>query len=146
MLRRIRALGVRTSIDDFGTGYASMAYLKILPVDEVTVDRSFVKDMAIGDTDRMLVESAIELGHNLGLTVVAEGVEDQATLKTLERLGCDVAQGFYFAQALDAPTFPSWVRNFTALDAVGALDDLESEPRPWQPGDVRPAAASGAAQ
>jgi diguanylate cyclase (GGDEF)-like protein len=146
VLRRIRALGVRTSIDDFGTGYASMAYLKILPVDEVKVDRSFVKDMAIGHKDRMLVESAIELGHNLGLTVVAEGVEDQATLSALELLGCDVAQGFYFAQALDAPTFQSWVRNFTALDAVGPLEDLEFEPRPGQPGQAQPAAASGAAQ
>ena len=133
VLRRIRALGVKTSIDDFGTGYASMAYLKILPVDEVKVDRSFVKDMAIGEKDRMLVESAIELGHNLGLTVVAEGVEDQATLSALELLGCDVAQGFYFAQALDAPTFHSWVRNFTALDAVGPLDDLEREPRSVAP-------------
>ena len=127
VLRRIRALGVRTSIDDFGTGYASMAYLKILPVDEVKVDRSFVKDMAIGDKDRMLVESAIELGHNLGLTVVAEGVEDQATLRALELLGCDVAQGFYFAQALDGPTFQSWVRNYTTVDAVGPLDDLQLE-------------------
>ena len=102
-----------------------MAYLKILPVDEVKVDRSFVKDMAIGDKDRMLVESAIELGHNLGLTVVAEGVEDQATLRALELLGCDVAQGFYFAQALDAATFLSWVRNHKAADAEGPMDALE---------------------
>jgi diguanylate cyclase (GGDEF)-like protein len=128
VLRRIRALGVRTSIDDFGTGYASMAYLKILPVDEVKVDRSFVKDMAVGKKDRLLVESAIELGHNLGLTVVAEGVEDQATLRALELLGCDVAQGFYFAQALDGPTFQSWVRNHKAAeDAIGPLDELELE-------------------
>jgi diguanylate cyclase (GGDEF)-like protein len=128
VLRRIRALGVKTSIDDFGTGYASMAYLKILPVDEVKVDRSFVKDMVFGVKDRMLVESAIELGHNLGLTVVAEGVEDQATLKALEVLGCDVAQGFYFAQALDGPTFQSWVRNHKAAeDAIGPLDELELE-------------------
>ena len=144
VLRRIRALGVRTSIDDFGTGYASMAYLKILPVDEVKVDRSFVKDMAIGDKDRMLVESAIELGHNLGLTVVAEGVEDQATLRALEVLGCDVAQGFYFAQALDGPTFQSWVRNYTAVDAVEPLGDPQV--RPPLAMRVRPGAASGVAQ
>jgi len=144
VLRRIRGLGVRTSIDDFGTGYASMAYLKILPVDEVKVDRSFVKDMAIGDKDRMLVESAIELGHNLGLTVVAEGVEDQATLRALEVLGCDVAQGFYFAQALDGPTFQSWVRNYTAVDSVEPLD--EPDARPPLAMRVRPGAASGVAQ
>jgi diguanylate cyclase (GGDEF)-like protein len=130
VLRRIRALGVRASIDDFGTGYASMAYLKILPVDEVKVDRSFVKDMVMEGTDRTLVESAIELGHNLGLTVVAEGVEDQATLKALERLGCDAAQGFFFAQGLDAATFLSWVKNFAALDTIGPLEDLHLLPRP----------------
>jgi EAL domain-containing protein (putative c-di-GMP-specific phosphodiesterase class I) len=130
VLRRIRALGVRASIDDFGTGYASMAYLKILPVDEVKVDRSFVKDMVTAGTDRTLVESAIELGHNLGLTVVAEGVEDQATLKALKRLGCDAAQGFFFAKALDAATFLSWVKNFAALDAIGPLEDLDLLPRP----------------
>lgn len=130
VLRRIRALGVRASIDDFGTGYASMAYLKILPVDEVKVDRSFVKDMVAKGTDRTLVESAIELGHNLGLTVVAEGVEDQATLKALERLGCDAAQGFFFAKALDAATFLSWVKNYAALDAIGPLEDLDLLPRP----------------
>ena len=130
VLRRIRALGVRASIDDFGTGYASMAYLKILPVDEVKVDRSFVKDMATRGTDRTLVESAIELGHNLGLTVVAEGVEDQATLKVLQRLGCDAAQGFFFAKALDAATFMSWVKNFPARDANDPLEDLDLLPRP----------------
>jgi EAL domain-containing protein (putative c-di-GMP-specific phosphodiesterase class I) len=81
--------------------------------------------MAIGDKDRMLVESAIELGHNLGLTVVAEGVEDQATLRALELLGCDVAQGFYFAQALDGPTFQSWVRNYTTADAVEPIEALQ---------------------
>ena len=127
VLRRIRALGVRTSIDDFGTGYASMAYLRILPVDEVKVDRSFVTDMVTAGTDRTLVESAIALGHNLGLTVVAEGVEDQVTLQALERLGCDAAQGFFFAKALDAATFMSWVKNFAALDTA-PLEDLKLLP------------------
>jgi diguanylate cyclase (GGDEF)-like protein len=113
VLRRVRALGVRTSIDDFGTGYASMANLKILPVDEVKVDRSFVHDMALSDADEVMVGSAIHLGHDLGLTVVAEGVEDQATLDALADLGCDVAQGYYFAQPLDPATFSSWVRDYS---------------------------------
>jgi predicted signal transduction protein with EAL and GGDEF domain len=113
VLRRVRALGVRTSIDDFGTGYASMANLKILPVDEVKVDRSFVHDMAMGGTDEVMVGSAIMLGHNLGLTVVAEGVEDRATLDALEALGCDVAQGFYFAQALEPIEFSRWVTSYS---------------------------------
>lgn len=109
VLRRIRALGVKTSIDDFGTGYSSMAYLKILPVDEVKIDRSFVRDLTLNSTDAVLVESAVELGHNLGLSVVAEGVEDSATLAGLRRLGCDVAQGYYFAKPLDPVQFRTWI-------------------------------------
>jgi len=121
VLRRVRALGVKTSIDDFGTGYASMANLKILPVDEVKVDHSFVHDMAMGGTDEVMVGSAISLGHNLGLTVVAEGVEDRATLDVLEKLGCDVAQGFYFARALEPGEFSTWVERYSdfATPAAG---------------------------
>jgi len=109
VLRRVRALGVKTSIDDFGTGYASMANLKMLPVDEVKVDHTFVRDMTLGGTDEVMVGSAIALGHNLGLTVVAEGVEDRATLDALAQLECDVAQGFYFARALEPDEFSGWV-------------------------------------
>ena len=98
ILRRVRELGVKTAIDDFGTGYSSMAYLKLLPVDELKVDRSFVKDMTTDHSNSVLVQSAVDLGHNLGLAVVAEGVEDAATLDALHHLGCDVAQGYYFAR------------------------------------------------
>jgi diguanylate cyclase (GGDEF)-like protein len=108
VLRRIRALGVRTSIDDFGTGYSAMSYLSMLPVDEVKVDKSFVKGLTLGGKDGVLTESAIELGHNLGLAVVAEGVEDQPTLRALRRLGCDVAQGFFFATPLEPADFLDW--------------------------------------
>jgi diguanylate cyclase (GGDEF)-like protein len=101
-LRRIRQLGVKTAIDDFGTGYSSMAYLKQLPIDELKVDRSFVSDMTVDPSNTMLVQSAIDLGHNLGLAVVAEGVENGPTMDALHRLGCDVAQGFYFARPLPA--------------------------------------------
>jgi diguanylate cyclase (GGDEF)-like protein len=94
-LHRIRALGVRISIDDYGTGYSSMAYLKSLPVDELKIDRAFVTDMT---TDPALVASTIELGHNLGLTVTAEGVEDDATRAALVAAGCDLAQGYFFAR------------------------------------------------
>lgn len=107
-LRRIRALGVKTSIDDYGTGYSAMNYLKILPVDELKVDRSFLHDMTLGDRHSVLIESAIELGHNLGLTVVAEGVEDQPTLTALRELGCDLAQGYHFAPPLDPTAFLNW--------------------------------------
>jgi len=108
VLRRIRGLGVKASVDDFGTGYSSMAYLKNLPVDELKVDRSFVGDMTRNESNTVLVQSAIDLGHNLGLAVVAEGVEDARTLDAVQRLGCDVVQGFYFAPPLTADQLAEW--------------------------------------
>jgi diguanylate cyclase (GGDEF)-like protein len=99
-LRRIRALGVKTSIDDYGTGYSSMTYLKLLPLDELKIDRSFVHDMATDHANRALVRSTVELGRNLGLTVVAEGVEDAETHLALHAVGCDLAQGYHFARPL----------------------------------------------
>ncbi|HEX8628536.1 MAG TPA: EAL domain-containing protein [Catenuloplanes sp.] len=109
VLRRVRALGVRTSIDDIGTGYSSMAYLKLLPVDELKIDRSFIRDMATDARNTMLVQSAIELGHNLGLHVVAEGIEDHATRAALQELGCDVAQGYFFSRPLPAASLATWL-------------------------------------
>jgi len=109
VLRRVRALGVTTAIDDFGTGYSSMAYLKILPVDEIKVDRSFVRDMAVDHSNRVLVESTVDLGHNLGLVVVAEGVEDGPTVTALQDLGCDVAQGYHYAKPLAAAEFTAFL-------------------------------------
>ncbi|MDG3004526.1 sensor domain-containing protein [Paludisphaera mucosa] len=100
VLHALHELGVRISIDDFGTGYSSLAYLKELPVDEVKVDRSFVKDMAVNPRDACIVRSVIDLGHNLGLRVVAEGVEDEAALNLLRTWGCDVAQGFHLSPPL----------------------------------------------
>ena len=109
VLRRIRDLGVSTAIDDFGTGYSSMAYLKILPVDEIKVDRSFVREMATDPSNYTLVGSAVDLGHNLGLVVVAEGVEDADTVTALDRLGCDIAQGYHFARPLPAGDFTGFL-------------------------------------
>ena len=99
-LHEFRAMGIRLSLDDFGTGYSSMAYLKILPVDQLKVDRSFVRDLNSNDSDAVLVQSSIDLGHNLGLSVVAEGVEDDATLIVLKTLGADVIQGFYLGRPM----------------------------------------------
>jgi diguanylate cyclase (GGDEF)-like protein len=109
VLRRIRVLGVKTAIDDFGTGYSSMAYLRSLPLDEIKVDRSFVRDMATDRSNYVLVESAVDLGHNLGLAVVAEGVEDLPTVAALAALGCDIAQGFHFARPLPADDFTAYL-------------------------------------
>jgi hypothetical protein len=102
VLTRLHRLGVRLSVDDFGAGYSSLAYLKRLPVDELKIDRSFVRSLAEDETDATLVASIIGLGHGLGLTVVAEGMENAEALALLERLGCDVAQGYHVSRPLAA--------------------------------------------
>jgi diguanylate cyclase (GGDEF)-like protein len=108
ILQELRSMGVRVSVDDFGTGYSSMAYLKILPVNELKVDQSFVAHMTTDHSDAVLVESAIALGHNLGLSVVAEGVEDRATLIALEKLGADVIQGYYIGRPMPGEMLLAW--------------------------------------
>jgi predicted signal transduction protein with EAL and GGDEF domain len=102
MLRRLRHVGVRLSVDDFGTGYSSLSYLKRLPVDEVKLDKSFVLNMTSDADDAAIVRSTIELAHNLGLQLVAEGVEDQETLELLAALGCDLVQGYHLARPMPA--------------------------------------------
>jgi diguanylate cyclase len=118
ILTELRAAGVRLSIDDFGTGYSSMAYLKDLPVDELKVDRSFVKGMTSNGGDAVLVQSAIDLGHNLGLSVVAEGVEDDKTLTALKNLGADVVQGYYLGRPMTETLLMQWIAERAAGDAA----------------------------
>ena len=101
-LSRLRALGCRLAIDDYGTGYSSLAYLRRLPVDELKIDKSFVMNMARDASDTMIVRSTIELAHNMGLTVVAEGVDDEGALERLRTLGCDMVQGFLLSRPLTA--------------------------------------------
>jgi len=113
-LRQLRELGVRLSIDDFGTGYSSLARLKILPVDEIKVDVSFVRDMTRNMQDERIVRSVIDLAHNLGITVVAEGVEDRQTLEQLADMGCDIAQGFHISPPLSAAEFGNFLRRHQA--------------------------------
>jgi EAL domain-containing protein (putative c-di-GMP-specific phosphodiesterase class I) len=102
VLGRIDALGVHISLDDFGTGYSSLGYLKRFPVRELKIDRSLVADIIHEPRDRAIVRSTVELGHNLGLVVVAEGVEESATLDLLQMLGCDQAQGFHIGPPMSA--------------------------------------------
>ncbi|MEV4510076.1 EAL domain-containing protein [Dactylosporangium sp. NPDC049525] len=109
-LTALHRLGVRLSIDDYGTGYSSMAYLKSLPVDELKVDRTFVMHMDADPEDAVLVRGAIELGHNLGMTVVAEGVEGAAHVAALRELGCDIAQGYHYARPMPPADLTTWFR------------------------------------
>ncbi len=111
VLDRLAELGVQLAVDDFGTGYSSLTYLKRLPVHEVKLDRSFVTNMLVDDDDLAIVRATIQLGHDLGLRVVAEGVEDEPTLDRLAELGCDLAQGFYLSRPLDAMAFGAWLRS-----------------------------------
>jgi EAL domain-containing protein (putative c-di-GMP-specific phosphodiesterase class I) len=109
-LRELRALGVRLAIDDFGTGFSSLSYLKKLPVDELKIDRSFVMGMTSLADDLIIVSSTIELAHNLGLRVVAEGVENSPCLQQLRALGCDMAQGYHISRPLRRVALESWLR------------------------------------
>jgi diguanylate cyclase (GGDEF)-like protein len=115
VLQRLHDLGVRLSIDDFGTGYSSMSYLRRLPVDELKIDRSFVMGMTTSQQDAVLVRTAIDLGHNLGLTVVAEGVELAEHADALRALGCDIAQGYHYARPMPAAQLSE------LLDRVGTI-------------------------
>jgi len=108
MLEKLSALGIRLSLDDFGVGYTSLSQLKALPVDEIKIDHSFITTMTSERSDSLIVQSVISLGHNLGMTLVAEGVETEATLLALAGFGCDVAQGLHLCEPLTAAAFDTW--------------------------------------
>jgi EAL domain-containing protein (putative c-di-GMP-specific phosphodiesterase class I) len=112
-LRKLRKLGVTVSIDDYGTGYSSLAYVKGLPVTELKIDRAFIKDMIKHNKDGAIVRSTITLAHNLGLNVVAEGVENEEELKLLQQLGCDQVQGYLFSIPLPSDQLEQWMRAST---------------------------------
>lgn len=108
-LARLRENGVRISIDDFGTGSSPLSFVKDLPIAELKIDRSFVKEISRNELYASLVQSIIELGQNLGAEVVAVGVEDLATLECLQSLGCDVAQGYHLSHPLNPAEFWEWI-------------------------------------
>jgi diguanylate cyclase (GGDEF)-like protein len=114
ILGRLNAMGVQLSIDDFGTGYSSMAYLKNLPLHELKIDRSFVAQMTSDSRDAVIVHSTIDLGRNLGLRVVAEGVEDQATWQALAALGCDAIQGYHISRPVPPDHLINWLEQQAA--------------------------------
>ena len=110
-LSRLDRMGVNIAVDDFGTGFSSLAYLKQLPVDELKIDKSFIMDMLEDQDDLVIVRSIIDLAHNLGLQVVAEGVETSETNARLRTMGCDVAQGYFFSKPLPADELEKWIVN-----------------------------------
>jgi diguanylate cyclase (GGDEF)-like protein len=116
-LRRLHDMGVSLSIDDFGTGYSSLAYLKNLPVDEIKIDKSFILGMARNEDDAFIPQSVIDLGHNLGMQVVAEGVETQRILERLAAMGCDQAQGYHLSRPLPPDEIQRWLHGALARTA-----------------------------
>ncbi|HZA16819.1 MAG TPA: bifunctional diguanylate cyclase/phosphodiesterase [Pseudonocardiaceae bacterium] len=122
VLRGLHGLGVRIAVDDFGTGYSSLAYLRRLPVDEVKIDKSFVLGLASDLGDLAVVRAIVDLGHSLGLIVIAEGVEQDVTRDQLVEMGCDVAQGFLISRPLRADRFDAWLAARTVC-VPGAHDE-----------------------
>ena len=118
---RLSDLGIGLAIDDFGTGYSSLSYLKRLPVSEIKIDKSFVMAMTSEDNDAVIVRSTVDLGRNLGLTVVAEGVETVEMFDELERLGCDIAQGYLLSRPLPPDDLTEWAMNWRSAEEKKAL-------------------------
>jgi diguanylate cyclase (GGDEF)-like protein len=123
VLHQLSGAGVRLAIDDFGTGYSSLAYLKQLPVDEVKLDKAFVMGMTVDADDEAIVSSTIELAHNLGLRIVAEGVEDRETWEALAGLGCELAQGHYVAPPMAATEATRWLWEHRAAEPTPERPD-----------------------
>ena len=111
-INELDMMGIKISIDDFGTGYSSLAYLKEIPVDELKIDKSFVMDVEENDNDAVIVKSTIDLAHNLGLKVTAEGVETKGALDLLDILDCEYAQGFYISRPIPTDKIVSWVEEW----------------------------------
>jgi EAL domain-containing protein (putative c-di-GMP-specific phosphodiesterase class I) len=116
----LHAVGLRLAVDDFGTGYSSLSYLRRLPVHELKIDQTFVAGMLTDPQDEVIVRSTIDLGHNLGLQVVAEGVESLPVLDRLAVVGCDVAQGYGIASPMPVEQLVDWVHRADAARLDGA--------------------------
>jgi EAL domain-containing protein (putative c-di-GMP-specific phosphodiesterase class I) len=113
VLEQLRGCGISLSVDDFGTGYSSLAQLQRLPVQELKIDQSFVRNLDSTSGDGVIVRSTIEMSHNLGLKVVAEGVEFEPSLALLKQWNCDTAQGYLISRPLTAMAFERWMRRRT---------------------------------
>ncbi len=150
VLDRMREMGIRVAIDDFGTGYSSLVSLKQLPVSTIKVDKSFVMNMEDDPDDAAIVRSTVALGHNLGLEVVAEGVETRAAWDALAAMGTDYAQGYYLSKALPGDQFGGWLRTHQETfghepaEGRGTPQNGESGVQPWEAStSSRPPAPAG---
>lgn len=110
-LGRLREMGVALSVDDFGTGYSSLSYLQRLPLDFLKVDRSFVRELSTNPESEAIVQAIVQLGHTLGMRVIAEGVETAEHLRRLRELGCDLYQGYHFSRPLPEATARQFIIN-----------------------------------
>ena len=111
IMNQLKKMGVNLSVDDFGTGYSSLSYVKRFPLNELKIDKLFVQHMRDNKGDQQIVRSVIDLAHNFDLTVVAEGVENQATHKELKRMGCDIAQGYVISHAIPSDALIEWLKH-----------------------------------
>lgn len=109
VLNQLHELGIEIAVDDFGTGYSSLAYLKLLPISKLKIDKSFIMDMIEDDNDAMIVRSTIDLAHNLGMKVIAEGIEEEEILKLLAILGCNFGQGYFISRPVPENEFEKWI-------------------------------------
>src|SRR4051794_38179184 len=136
ILGRLSKMGVRLSIDDFGTGYSSLQYLQELPVDAIKIDKSFVMSMESDPGNATIVQSTVDLGHNLGLEVVAEGVESAEIYNKLAELGCDYAQGFFLSKPLEPAKTTIWLEIFGGLPSLTDAERAERDAREAREADA----------
>ena len=137
VIQRLSDMGIRLSIDDFGTGYSSLAYLRRLPVKELKIDQSFVTGMLSNEADMVIVRSTIDLAHNLGLEVVAEGVELPGHVDVLRDLGCDFGQGYHIGRPMRGEVFKEWLEASEWLSKDVALEAPSPSPESGDAGDGR---------
>ncbi len=133
VLEALAKLGVYFSIDDFGTGYSSLVYLKSLPIDTLKIDRTFISQMLENTQDSIIVSSTIQLAHNLGLKVTAEGIEDAPLVDVLHSLGCDKGQGFYLCRPVPIDELDSWLvlYNRNLAEVNNQADGRDISPVPY---------------
>jgi len=109
-LKRLSAMGLTLSVDDFGTGYSSLTYLKRFPIDRLKIDQSFVQNITTNNADKIIVQSIIRLAQSLGITSIAEGVEDEATIELLKEMGCTQAQGYLIGRPMSAEALEQFMK------------------------------------